>query len=165
MVCEFSQSPYDVVVDGKIINLGLWDTAGGEDYDRLRPLCYPETDVFLVSYSIVNPLSFENVRAYWYPELSRHCPNVPLILVGTKLDLLEDLSTIEILASQKQAPVTFETALALSQDLAAHRVMQCSALTQQGLRAVFDEAIRAGLLRKTYFKTVRGGRMGDCSLL
>lgn len=50
------------MVDGKVINLGLWDTAGQEDYDRLRPLSYPQTDVFLICFSVVSPPSFENVK-------------------------------------------------------------------------------------------------------
>lgn len=50
------------MVDGKTISLGLWDTAGQEDYDRLRPLSYPQTDVFLICFSLVSPPSFENVR-------------------------------------------------------------------------------------------------------
>lgn len=51
------------MVDGRPISLGLWDTAGQEDYDRLRPLSYPQTDVFLICFSIVSPPSFDNVKA------------------------------------------------------------------------------------------------------
>ena len=69
-------------VDGKPINLGLWDTAGQEDYNRLRALSYPQTDVFLACFSIISSASFENVKAKWYPEIHQHCPNVPIILVG-----------------------------------------------------------------------------------
>ena len=53
-------------------SLGLFDTAGQEDYDRLRPLSYPETDVFLVCFSVVSPSSFENVKEKWYPEIKHH---------------------------------------------------------------------------------------------
>lgn len=58
------------MVDGKPINLGLWDTAGQEDYDRLRPLSYPQTDVFLCAFSIISPASFENISAKWHPEIT-----------------------------------------------------------------------------------------------
>ena len=56
---------------------------------------------------MVNPASFENVRAKWYPEVRHHCPNVPIILVGTKLDLREDKDTIDKLKEKKLAPVTY----------------------------------------------------------
>ncbi|GBP19979.1 Ras-related protein Rac1 [Eumeta japonica] len=103
----FDNYSANVMVDGKPINLGLWDTAGQEDYDRLRPLSYPQTDVFLICFSLVNPASFENVRAKWYPEIRHHCPSTPIILVGTKLDLREDKDTIEKLKDKKLAPITY----------------------------------------------------------
>ena len=49
-------------------NLGFWDTAGQEDYDKLRPLSYPQTDVFLTCFSVINRTSFENISKKWEPE-------------------------------------------------------------------------------------------------
>lgn len=74
-----------MVVDGISVSLGLWDTAGQEDYDRLRPLSYPQTDVFLICFSVASPSSFENVTSKWYPEIKHHCPDAPMILVGMAL--------------------------------------------------------------------------------
>ena len=122
----FDNYSANVMVDGKPINLGLWDTAGQEDYDRLRPLSYPQTDVFLTCFSIVNPASFENVRAKWYPEISHHCPNTPLILVGTKVDLRDHAETQQKLAAKKQAPVSYEQGLQMMQELGAIMYMECS---------------------------------------
>jgi len=142
----FDNYSANVMVDGKAINLGLWDTAGQEDYDRLRPLSYPQTDVFLCCFSVVNPSSYENVRAKWHPEVSHHCPNTSIILVGTKVDLREDSATIDKLNTKKQAPITYEQGLQMMQEISGVKYMECSALTQTGLKAVFDEAIRAVLV-------------------
>jgi len=45
-----------------MVNLGLWDTAGQEEYNRLRPLAYPNCDVFLIVFSVIEPSSFVNAR-------------------------------------------------------------------------------------------------------
>ena len=85
----------DVEVDGKHVELALWDTAGQEDYDRLRPLSYPQTDVFLVCFSVTSPASFENVREKWFPEVHHHCPGVLCLIVGTQVDLRDDAADRE----------------------------------------------------------------------
>ena len=66
------------------VELALWDTAGQEDYDRLRPLSYPDTDVILMCFSIDSPDSLDNIPEKWTPEVKHFCPNVPIILVGNK---------------------------------------------------------------------------------
>ncbi|KAJ1852076.1 Rho GTPase protein rac1 [Coemansia sp. RSA 1822] len=141
----FDNYSANVMVDGKPINLGLWDTAGQEDYDRLRPLSYPQTDVFLVCFSLVSPPSFENVRTKWYPEISHHAPGVQMILVGTKLDLREDPDTIEKLRKKGASPISFQQGLEMQRGIQAAKYLECSALTQKGLKSVFDEAIRVVL--------------------
>ncbi|KAM6336400.1 cell division control protein 42 homolog isoform 5-T7 [Alca torda] len=133
------------MIGGEPYTLGLFDTAGQEDYDRLRPLSYPQTDVFLVCFSVVSPSSFENVKEKWVPEITHHCPKTPFLLVGTQIDLRDDPSTIEKLAKNKQKPITPETAEKLARDLKAVKYVECSALTQKGLKNVFDEAILAAL--------------------
>src|SRR3989338_10571237 len=137
----FDNYSANVMVDNKPINLGLWDTAGQEDYDRLRPLSYPQTDVFLCCFSVISPASYENVRAKWFPEVSHHCPSTPILVVGTKTDLRGDQDTIQCLAEKKLAPLTAEQGHQLAKDIGAVKYMECSALTQAGLKDVFDEAI------------------------
>ncbi|KAG5648073.1 hypothetical protein DXG03_007108 [Asterophora parasitica] len=134
------------MVDGKTISLGLWDTAGQEDYDRLRPLSYPQTDVFLICFSLVSPPSYENVRTKWFPEISHHAPSTSIVLVGTKLDLREDPATIEKLRDRRMAPIQYSQGVAMCKDIGAVKYLECSALTQKGLKTVFDEAIRAVLM-------------------
>ena len=137
------------MVDGKAVNLGLWDTAGQEDYDRLRPLSYPQTDVFLIAFSIISPNSFENVKSKWYPEIQHHCPGTPIILVGTKSDLRDDPETKEDLSRKGISMVPREAAQQRAAEINAKTYLECSALTQSGLKGVFDDAIRAALEPKT----------------
>eukprot|EP01123_Difflugia_compressa_P008211 TRINITY_DN2395_c0_g1_i1.p1 TRINITY_DN2395_c0_g1~~TRINITY_DN2395_c0_g1_i1.p1 ORF type:complete len:192 (-),score=41.52 TRINITY_DN2395_c0_g1_i1:36-611(-) len=139
----FDNFSCNVLVDGKAYNFGLWDTAGQEDYDRLRPLSYPQTDVFLAMFSVVSPVSFINVQSKWIPEVRHHCPQTPILLVGTKIDLRDDVDTKEWLASKALQPIAFEEGLRVAKELGLVRYMECSSLTQQGVKAVFDESIRA----------------------
>ena len=91
----YEQFSVDMTVDGKHIRLEITNTAGQEDYDHLRPVYYPKTDVFLVIFSLDSLESFVNVSERWLPEIAHHCPNTPYLLVGTKLDLRDDPATIE----------------------------------------------------------------------
>jgi len=139
----FDNYTASVMVEGKTISLGLWDTAGQEDYDRLRPLSYPQTDVFLICFSIINPTSFANVKVKWVPEVKHHCPSTRLLLVGTKLDLREEKETLDKLRAQSLAPTTPQDGQNLARDIQAITYMECSALTQKGLKQIFDEAIKS----------------------
>ena len=121
-------------------------STGQEDYDRLRPLSYPQTDVFLVCFSVTSPASFENVKEKWFPEVRHHCPGVPCLVVGTQVDLRDDPQVIEKLQRQKQRPVTAEHGERLARELGAVKYVECSALTQKGLKNVFDE-VRCVLIR------------------
>jgi Ras-related C3 botulinum toxin substrate 1 len=142
----FDNYSANVMVDGDHVNINLWDTAGQEDYDRLRPLSYPHTDVFLLCFSVLSYSSYENISAKWYPEISHHCPDAPLILVGTKVDLREDKDTILSMNHSKLQMVSYEQGLILAKRIMAHKYVECSALTQRGLKMVFDEAIRVVLM-------------------
>jgi len=137
----FDNYSANVMVDGKPINLGLWDTAGQEDYDRLRPLSYPQTDVFLVCFSVIAQSSFENVKTKWVSEIQHHAPNVPIVLVGD--------SMAKQLASRNQAMVTVESGHRMAKEIGAVSFLECSALTQEGLKQVFDDAIRAAMAGTT----------------
>eukprot|EP00037_Helgoeca_nana_P031910 m.411185 g.411185 ORF g.411185 m.411185 type:complete len:195 (-) comp28590_c0_seq1:174-758(-) len=149
----------DIVIDGKQIELALWDTAGQEDYDRLRPLSYPDTNVLLICFAVDSPDSLENVPEKWVPEVRHFCPNVPFVLVGCKSDLRNDPSTIAELQKNKQHPVTDEEGAACAAKIGAFEYMCCSARTKDNVRQVFETATRAGLTQKN--KTKKSG----CQLL
>jgi len=141
----FDNPAVTVMVGGEPYTLGLFDTSGLYDYPRLRVDSYPQTDVFLVCFSVVEPSSFQNVRDKWVPEITRHCPTTPFLLVGTQIDLRDDPSHIDRLAKSKQKPISTEAAEELALKLRAIKYVECSALTQKGLKNVFDEAILACL--------------------
>eukprot|EP00457_Paulinella_chromatophora_P017358 gb/GEZN01018390.1/.p1 GENE.gb/GEZN01018390.1/~~gb/GEZN01018390.1/.p1 ORF type:complete len:196 (+),score=22.42 gb/GEZN01018390.1/:23-610(+) len=153
----FDNYSANVMVDGRPVNLGLWDTAGQEDYDRLRPLSYPQTDVFIIAFSIISPNSFENVKSKWLPEISHHAPGVPVLLVGTKSDIRDDAAALQALQSKGIQLVTKEQGEQRATEIGACKFIECSALTQNNLKSVFDEAIRASMNNTSKTKKSSGG--------
>lgn len=138
----------DITVDGKQIELALWDTAGQEDYDRLRPLSYPDTNVLLICFSVDSPDSLENVPEKWVPEVRHFCPNVPFILVGCKRDMRHDPNTIAALQKMGQKPVSEEEGKAVAMKIMAHSYIECSAKARDNVHEVFETATRASLTAK-----------------
>ncbi|CAN6813565.1 unnamed protein product [Brassica oleracea] len=166
----------NVIVDGNSINLGVWDTAGKlynfetfllfsrqADYNRLRRLNYHLTDVFLLAFSLVIKASFENVAKKWVPELRHYAPGVPIFLVGTKLDLRDDKEYL--LEHPGAVPISTSHGVELMKLVGAFAYIECSAKTQQNVKAVFDVAIKVVLqLPKNKNKKKRKSQKG-CSIL
>jgi len=133
--------------EGKIIEIALWDTAGQEEYDRLRPLSYPESHVILIVFSVDFPVSLGNVQDKWYPEVAHFCEGTPLILVATKTDLRRDDNTRRMLGAQGQKPVTPEQGAEVAQEISA-KYIECSAKTGNGVQEVFALALRESMKSK-----------------
>jgi Ras-related C3 botulinum toxin substrate 1 len=153
-------------VDTESISLSLWDTAGQEDYDRLRPLSYPHSDVFLIAFSISNPQSLENIRTKWYPEVSYYCPNVPFILIGTKADLRSVKATnFDKFIINREPLIAEAKGYDLADEIKAVAYMECSALTREGLNDVFMTAVRTVLSIDKEKVHHHHSRFKDCILL
>lgn len=124
--------------DGRQVELALWDTAGQEDYDRLRPLSYPDTDVVLMCYSIDNRDSLQNIEQRWHTEVKSYCPGVPIILVGLKKDLKKHVSK----------PVSHEEGETMAAKIGAKGFVECSAKENWQVDTVFEQATEAAMVGK-----------------
>eukprot|EP01107_Rhizomastix_libera_P010175 TRINITY_DN26473_c0_g1_i1.p1 TRINITY_DN26473_c0_g1~~TRINITY_DN26473_c0_g1_i1.p1 ORF type:complete len:217 (-),score=30.54 TRINITY_DN26473_c0_g1_i1:25-675(-) len=160
----FDNYATNLMVGGSAIALNLWDTAGQEDYDRLRPLSYPQTDVFIVCFSVVTPSTLHNVAAKWLPELAHYCPAAPVLIVGTKADLRSDpriIANSDAFAAKDRTKQQHELAgrnRAVTQEeidgvVAQARkdgfniidYVECSALLSKNLDKVFSTAVNAAI--------------------
>eukprot|EP00005_Dracoamoeba_jomungandri_P003407 CAMPEP_0174260796 /NCGR_PEP_ID=MMETSP0439-20130205/10557_1 /TAXON_ID=0 /ORGANISM="Stereomyxa ramosa, Strain Chinc5" /LENGTH=199 /DNA_ID=CAMNT_0015345125 /DNA_START=73 /DNA_END=672 /DNA_ORIENTATION=+ len=139
----FDNYTANTVVENHPVNLGLWDTAGSAEYDQLRPLSYPGTDVFIICFSLTAPESFDNVKKKWVPEVTHFNPKTPIVLVGTKLDLRDNEETIASLKEHNLAPISTSKAEKLAKEIQAYKYVECSALTQKNLSLVFEESCKA----------------------
>lgn len=134
------------------VDLTLWDTAGQEDYDRIRPVSYPGTDVVLICFSFDARSSLVNVTEKWLPEIRHHCPSVPILLVGTKLDLRHQLQQAAESAAAKRVskwPVSYvsgeEAAQLAKKSAGIVHYVECSAKTGEGVKEVFVKAAEVSL--------------------
>lgn len=150
-------------VDGHPISLQLCDTAGQDEFDQIRHLCYLDTDVFIVCFSVVCPTSFQNVTEKWIPEIKRYCPDAAILLVGTQSDRRRDVRLALQLARFGQAPVTVNQAQNLARRLGGPPYVETSALTQRDLKEAFDQAIVCALARKGKISSKSSSKLGTCS--
>jgi len=139
----FENMTHTMEYNGEKILLLLWDTAGQEDYDRLRPLSYPGSDVILLCFSLMNEISYEAISEKWSPEVNVYCPNVPRILVGTKADLRDANLADE--HSDTKTKITKERGQELAKEIGASAYCEVSAKTGEGLQALYETAVRTVL--------------------
>jgi small GTP-binding protein len=142
----FDNYSANVMIEDQRINLQLWDTAGQEGYKKFRLLSYPQTDVFVICFSLVSPTSLENVQNMWIPEIKEHCPTTPYILIGMKSDLRDQFSEhMDDFKSKGWDPVTTSKAEDMKKTIKAQSYIECSAKVQYNLKEVFEAAIKVVL--------------------
>ena len=128
------------------VNLALLDTAGKDDYDRLRPLSYPNTHVVLMCFSVDDPNSLQNISDKWHPEIKHFCPGVPIIVVGNKADVRDDRNVLAEMSRKKMKPVQNHEGHDIARQIGAQCYMECSAKRKAGVREIFREAVRLALM-------------------
>ena len=144
----FDNYTANLSLGGKNVTLGLWDTAGSAEYDSLRPLSYPGTDIFLVCFSLVEPETFDTIKAKWVPEINDNfgCDSKPkIVIVGTKVDLRNKESTAESLKAQGKHPISKAEGEQVAAAVGALKYLECSALTQEGLNDVFRAVVEIAI--------------------
>lgn len=119
-----------------------------EEFGHLRSLCYAHVDVFILCFSLVNPVSFDNITSKWVPQIRAGNLTSPIVLVGTQSDLCHSVDILIRLDQRSAKPVHFSQARRLAHRIRAHDYVECSALTQHNLKDVFDSAISAAIRHK-----------------
>uniref|UniRef100_A0A8D0E7C5 Ras homolog family member F, filopodia associated n=1 Tax=Salvator merianae TaxID=96440 RepID=A0A8D0E7C5_SALMN len=152
-----------VTVGKKEVTLHLYDTAGQEDYDRLRPLSYQNTNIVIICYDVMNPTSFDNVLIKWSHEVNHFCRGTPIILVGCKTDLRKDKEQLRKLRSSQQEPITYIQGEEACSQIKAQAYLECSAKIRENVETVFKEAAQVAL--DTIKKTKHQTKQRSCSLL
>ncbi|XP_065491675.1 rho-related GTP-binding protein RhoD isoform X2 [Caloenas nicobarica] len=139
----FEKYTASLQVGGKPVKIHLWDTAGQEDYDRLRPLSYSNTNVVLICFDVTSPNSFDNILTKWYPEVNHFCRGVPVLLVGCKTDLRRDQEVLQKLREGHLEPISYQQAKAMARQVHAVSYLECSARYQENVGDIFAVACSA----------------------
>ncbi|XP_055389820.1 ras-related protein Rac2-like [Condylostylus longicornis] len=143
----------------KSLFLEIWDTWDDDDYKNFRPLMYPMTDVFLICFSVTDKKSFYNVKKKWRKELRSEYSKVPIILVGTKIDLRdENASTYD----NNQQFIKSSKGLKMAKKIGAVNYFECTSLRNLGLKEIFDEVAKLILCRRSNEKKTKKHK---CSLM
>eukprot|EP00010_Vexillifera_abyssalis_P008003 CAMPEP_0201544428 /NCGR_PEP_ID=MMETSP0173_2-20130828/1031_1 /ASSEMBLY_ACC=CAM_ASM_000268 /TAXON_ID=218659 /ORGANISM="Vexillifera sp., Strain DIVA3 564/2" /LENGTH=312 /DNA_ID=CAMNT_0047952531 /DNA_START=59 /DNA_END=997 /DNA_ORIENTATION=- len=129
-----------IEVKDQTVFLHLWDTAGQEDYDRLRPLSYPNSDIVFLVFATTSKDSFDSIEEKWYPEINHYLPDVPYILVGSKVDLRDAGEKDK--NAETTVYVTKEQGQELAEQIEAVRYIELSSKTRQGLEEAFAIAVQ-----------------------
>mmetsp|Transcript_25077 Transcript_25077/g.30601 ORF Transcript_25077/g.30601 Transcript_25077/m.30601 type:complete len:204 (+) Transcript_25077:161-772(+) len=137
----FDNEQCSINVDGKEYVLGIWDTAGQEGFDRLRPLSYPESDIFLICFDVSSRQSFDNLKAKWISEIHHHQPGTPFMVVGTKSDLRDNIKAME----GSKPSEDFERE---AKEVGALDYIECSSKARINLDEVFESAVRLAVADK-----------------
>ncbi|XP_038645575.1 rho-related GTP-binding protein RhoF isoform X4 [Scyliorhinus canicula] len=161
----FEKYVKDITIRNKKFTLTLYDTAGQEDYDRLRPLSYQDTNVFLICYDVTNPTSFDNVRIKWIPEVSHFCQGAPMLLIGCKTDLRMDKERLRRLRIAHQEPITYNEGEEAARQINAVMYLECSAKFRENIEDIFKEASSAALNAIKKKKSKRRRKQKQCLLL
>lgn len=129
----YDKESIEMVLDGLRHTITLHDTAGQEDYDRIRQQFYKKAQCFLLCYSIDNRVTFENIKAKWIPELSATENKVPIVLIATKIDLRRHIDT-EVSTTEGEK---------LARKINANCFVECSAKNGINVKLAIEEAVRA----------------------
>lgn len=149
-----------VMLDQKPFHFSLFDTAGKEDYDRLRVISYMNCDVFLVCFSVVDRDSFGSIEKHWIPEIRQYLPKTPFILVATKTDMRSLQSLNGVNASPD---VSFKEAAEAANRCGAAALVECSSMTSDGITDVIRETIET--VQKEYDCRSKSGHCCQCNIV
>lgn len=149
----FENYVHDIFIDGQRMQLSLWDTAGQEEFDRLRSLSYSDTHTIMLCFSVDSRDSLENARTRWMSEIVDHCEGVKLVLVALKCDLRnneEEGGEEEGATStnDRSRMITYKEGLEVARGIGALRYLECSARANRGVNEAFTEAARCALSAK-----------------